>query len=316
MLGYRELLTHRKVESYAELAEKRLGRTRPSDRNHYEKTRTFFFKYPLLVPGSELIHSGQIRLFALPKYHQRIVDIVTPCLEEIANISGTYPSNVLIFAGPGKVMARNYRSIGVSEPPYEFAIYGADTCFINTDWIDMLGDYHPAVNRAVAHESNHAAWNFVLSDEPHYGFVTDLDITVHEALGGPLGSEGWKDVLDDYKDLPNFDFTQLRKYGNFFWPLIGEYQKRFGFNQPYFMNPVVASFYQWASSEGDIKYWYDRGLALRPKVKETWVAYNLLEEVDEDLSQFQDFPGDLGLLLSLNPGVSKETYLHTRGVAD
>lgn len=267
------------LDGLAHAYEARLQRIRPDTRkNHYYWHHRMFVGDFLGLPQITLRDTPELMLAGYKEYFDRVEPIIRARREDITMASGREPKKIAVFIGPGAIMDEDYRAIGVEGPPsYTYAIAGALDAFLTTQMIDgsplrPRDPERPVVARVIGHEPAHALWNSVLVDEngiPTWQLTTNR--MVYEALAGPLDPKAWEDV--NIKKITSVDFTPLEEtvaqiangqtvkdnFGS--WLDATARRNRIIGYHP-LGDPTWALFYQWASQQGDEKFWYKLGKKL------------------------------------------------------
>lgn len=241
------------------LTEIRMQKMKPAQKGHYYSHMVNFWKTFSARPETAIQSCKYIVLVGEKKYFEDILKIINPEIEKIQQITGKKIEKFFVFVGPGEIMEKFYRGAKESQPPYNFAINGALDCFINTDWIKELGIQHPAARRTIIHEPRHIAWSLTITKNGLPTFQTDGNKIVHEALGGPLEIDLWKDL--ELLDIP--DAYSGLENGQSFRDWYREMEVKSGHFEKFFLNPVSRLFYEWARSKGDEKFWYQKAKAIK-----------------------------------------------------
>lgn len=159
-------------------------------------------------------------------------------------------------------MLEYYGDLGIN--PIPPAQCNACTCYLNTDYFLKQGFGNPATIRAVLHEPTHPAFNLsVLNSSGEPDFRADQSWTISEALAGPLNPKLWADLQPPEGAV--LDFKPLESGEKDLYAWLAEVKAEYNLtNVTYFQNWAVAEFYRWASRQGDLAYWYQKALELKP----------------------------------------------------
>ena len=202
------------------------------------------------------------------RYLDGVMALVDHRMVEIQEITELATPKIVVFLGNGTTMLSKYSRTGISltgtitKPP--FAWGGAQACFINTDYIDEFGLNAPEVVRAILHESAHPAfYQSLLGADGYPTWQLDCsDRLLSEALAGPNDPSFWEDLQPPEEVKLDFGLLERGELGFYDWldKIIEDYEIKV----PYFQNWAVAEFYRWASRQGDLAYWYQKALELKP----------------------------------------------------
>ncbi len=189
-------------------------------------------------------------------------NLAEPTLNTIEQITGVKTQPVLIFVGDQATMLGFYGDLGIK--PIPPAQCNACTCYLNTDYFLKQGLDDPATIRAVLHEPTHPAFNLsILNSSGEPDFRADQSWTISEALAGPLDTELWIDLQPPEGVVLNFEALENREKD--LYPWLAEVKARYGLTDvTYFQNWAVAEFYRWVAKQGDMAYWYNKALELKP----------------------------------------------------
>jgi hypothetical protein len=232
---------------------------------YYKEHDWGFYDYFLNLEGCEATESQRCVVVGDPRYVGPISAIVEERLLEIQQLAGQEIPKILVFVGDEETMLRRYARIDFTKlKTATFAWGGAQACYINSDLLSKYGISSPGSVRAIMHEPSHSAFNLSIKDpygSPTWQLDTKDRITA-EVLAGPTDPEMWEDVIWDRGFVVDFEPLATGKVTFYDW--LNELIEKHQMNEPYFLNPCVAEFYRWASRQGDLAYWYQRALQLKP----------------------------------------------------
>lgn len=189
-------------------------------------------------------------------------NLAEPTLNKIEQVTGVKTQPILIFVGDQATMLEYYGDLGIK--PIPPAQCNACTCYLNTDYFLEQGLDNPATIRAVLHEPTHPAFNlYILDSNGEPDFRADQSWTISEALAGPLDPKLWDDLQPPEGVVLDFETLESGEKDLYVW--LDEVKTKYGLTDvTYFQNWAVAEFYRWASSQGDLAYWYQKALELQP----------------------------------------------------
>ena len=255
------------LEKLPKLEEQRLHRFIQRKSGHYEIHIDFFLQEFLSRHKSvkEMTDWHDIYIFGYKELHEGLINKLDSDRNIIEAVSDSKIDDIILFLGTGSESNVLYRSIGDGLGyQYPLAIAGTNSCFYNIDrYLDTGNADDQEMVLAQRHEFRHTAIAVVLANKTNDLYLTDYNMIIHEALGGP-DYESWIQ-----RPIPRIqaDVCELELQRGDFWDWYSTQTRKFGVNDvSFFSNPVAQSFYlDYVYAEGrDFEYWFNEALKLVP----------------------------------------------------